>query len=149
MKQDPHPKIYTSKFFHAQLLDRPRHRWGCCPSLYRGRQLITGGPGISLHSTSTHIWERITTVSSWNATAVASPMSRPRKMADKKVTTHITCNEPVDGNIMSMSRTWVMSSGWEQERISDLVQDLHLLLVRVFFLVKQGQSHYSSTRECF
>ena len=51
---------------------------------------------FSSRPTSTHIWERITTVSSWNATAVASPISRPRKTAAKKVTTHITCNEQVD-----------------------------------------------------
>lgn len=142
LKQAPHPKVYICKlFFHARLLDRPRHRQGCCPSLYRGSWFITGGPGISLHSTSTHIWERITTVSSWNATAVASPMSRPRKTAAKKVATHITCNEPVDGNITGMSTTWVRSSGWEQEQISDLAQDVHLLLERDFFLVKEGQSH--------
>lgn len=103
----PHiQRFYACKlFFHARFLDRPRHRQGCYPSLYRGRKLVTGGPGIPLHWTSTHIWERITTVSSWNATAAASPMSRPRKMADKKVTTHITCKDTVDGNIIDTSRT--------------------------------------------
>lgn len=45
---------------------------------------------------STHNWERITTVSSSKATAVASPISRPRKTAAKKVTTQITCREQKD-----------------------------------------------------
>lgn len=55
---------------------------------------------------STHNWERITTVSSSNATAVASPISRPRKTAAKKVTTQITCREQKDINGYEHDEDW-------------------------------------------
>lgn len=77
---------------------------------------------LSSHPSSTHIWERITTVSSSNATAVASPMSRPRKTAAKKVTTQIICKECVD--ISSYMREWDSSHkpAWEQLPMSCLLR---------------------------
>lgn len=94
-----------------------------------------------MHSTSTHIWERITTVSSWNAIAVTSPMSRPRKRAAKKVTTHITCNETVDGNIIrtvqNLGHVLRVGAGLDLK----FGPGCPSALGEVFFLVKQGQSH--------
>lgn len=99
LKRDPHPRVYTCKwFFHTQLLDGQSQ--GLLAFSVWGELIYNRRPwGIfSSCPTSTHIWERITTVSSWNATAVASPISRPRRTAAKKVTTHITCNEQGDGS---------------------------------------------------
>lgn len=147
--QRKQPRLWLSKglpcklSFWIQLLDRLRQRavgllctreanlqWEAL------RCLLFALPG-------THIWERITTVSSWNATAVASPISRPRKTAAKKVATHITCNEEMGGSYKDVRDLGLWGQGEAAIEIwwpLDLVQAAHLPLGRhlkipsIFFL---------------
>lgn len=130
----PHPRVYPCKlFFHTRLLDRPRH--GVVGLVCTGGDLIiTGGPEISYNC----IQQVLTSGSGSPRSAAGTPRQLLAQYPDQEKW-QLRKSPPIwpvtsrwMAAVMSMSRTWVVSPGWEQQQISDLVQAVCLPLVRGF-----------------